>query len=133
MKVPPTILPKIENSSGRVGMADFGPFEGSPVPISGIAGDQQSALFGQACFQKGMSKNTYGTGSFVLTNTGDAHEISRHQMLTTVAWKIDGQVTYALEGSIFVTGAAVQWLRDGLGIIQAASEIGPLAESVQDT
>lgn len=132
MNVPAAVLPRIVDSSGKAGMAAFGPFAGRPVPISGIAGDQQSALFGQACFQKGMSKNTYGTGSFVLTNTGSGHEISRHQMLTTVAWKIKEQLTYALEGAIFVTGAAVQWLRDGLGIIQAASEIESLAKSVED-
>lgn len=133
MRVPSTILPKIVDSSGRVAMANFGPFANRPVPIAGIAGDQQSALFGQACFTQGMSKNTYGTGSFVLTNTGDSHDISRHQMLTTVAWKIEEQITYALEGAIFVTGAAVQWLRDGLGIIGSASEVGPLAGSVTRT
>lgn len=133
MKVPSAVLPEIVGSSGRVAMPGVGPFAGRPVPIAGIAGDQQSALFGQACFQEGMSKNTYGTGSFVLTSTGSSHDISRHQMLTTVAWKIEDRLTYALEGAIFVTGAAVQWLRDGLGIIQEAAEIGPLAESVPDT
>ena len=99
----------------------------------GVAGDQQAALFGQACFTPGMAKNTYGTGSFVLLNVGSTCPPPTEGMLTTVAWKLaDGTVAYALEGAIFVTGAAVQWMRDGLGLIQSASEIGPLAESVPD-
>ncbi len=102
-------------------------------PISGVAGDQQAALFGQACFTPGMAKNTYGTGSFVLLNVGSSCPPPTEGMLTTVAWKLaDGTVAYALEGAIFVTGAAVQWMRDGLGLIESASEIGPLAESVAD-
>ena len=103
------------------------------MPVSGIAGDQQAALFGQACFTPGMTKNTYGTGSFVLVNLGDSHPPPVDGLLTTVAWQLGEHVTYAMEGSIFVTGAAVQWLRDGLGIIDASSEAGPLAASVDDT
>jgi glycerol kinase len=106
---------------------------GLRVPIMGIAGDQQAALFGQACFEPGASKNTYGTGSFVLVNVGHAHPPPADGLLTTVAWALDSGVTYALEGSIFVTGAAVQWLRDGLGLVADASEVGPLAASVDDT
>ena len=106
---------------------------GLTVPVSGIAGDQQAALFGQACFTPGTSKNTYGTGSFVLVNLGPSHPAPVDGLLTTVAWMIESAPTYALEGSIFVTGAAIQWLRDGLGIVDDASEAGPLAESVADT
>jgi glycerol kinase len=133
--VPEAVLPEVRASMGRFGVTDpgLGLFGGAEIPISGVAGDQQSALFGQACFSEGTSKNTYGTGSFVLTNTGGVHSISSHGLLTTIAWGIDGRVDYALEGSIFVTGAAVQWLRDGLGIISAASETGPLAGSVETT
>ncbi len=105
---------------------------GLRVPVSGIAGDQQAALFGQACCEVGMTKNTYGTGSFVLVNLGDSHPAPVDGLLTSVAWQIGDTVTYAMEGSIFVTGAAVQWLRDGLGIIDAASEAGPLAATVPD-
>jgi glycerol kinase len=104
------------------------------IPVSGVAGDQQAALFGQACFTPGMAKNTYGTGSFVLLNVGPTCPEPAEGMLTTVAWTLaDGTVAYALEGAIFVTGAAVQWLRDGLGVISSASELGPLAASVADT
>ena len=101
--------------------------------MSGIAGDQQAALFGQACFEPGMTKNTYGTGSFVLMNLGPAHPPPVEGLLTTTAWTIGDETTYALEGAIFVTGAAIQWLRDGLGIIADAAETGPLAESVPDS
>jgi glycerol kinase len=100
--------------------------------VCGIAGDQQAALFGQACTQVGMAKNTYGTGSFVLLQTGTDRVASRSGMLTTVAWRREGRLSYALEGAIFVTGAALQWLRDGLGIIKTAAEAGPLAASVPD-
>jgi glycerol kinase len=106
---------------------------GLRAPISGIAGDQQAALFGQACITPGMSKNTYGTGSFVLTNLGTAAVDPGHGLLTTVAWRIEATDTFALEGSIFVTGAALQWLRDGLGVIDDAAEAGPLFESVPDS
>lgn len=132
LEVPAPLLPEIYPSSGRLGAALPALF-GKEIPISGVAGDQQSALFGQACFTPGMSKNTYGTGSFVLTNIGDSHKIGGHGLLTTVAWSLDDRVSYASEGSIFITGAAVQWLRDGLGIIEKSSDVGPLAESVQDT
>jgi glycerol kinase len=101
--------------------------------VSGIAGDQQAALFGQACFGTGMAKNTYGTGSFVLVNTGATRPPPVHGLLTTVAWTHGDEVTYALEGSIFVTGAAIQWLRDGLGVLETAADAGPLAASVPDT
>ena len=133
LHVPMAALPTVSPSSGRFGVtsARCGVPEG--IPISGMAGDQQAALFGQACFHPGMAKNTYGTGSFVLLNVGPECPPPSAGMLTTVAWTLaDGTVAYALEGSIFVTGAAVQWLRDGLGVISSASEIGPLAESVPD-
>jgi glycerol kinase len=132
--VPIDALPEIVPSSGRIGTT--APESGVPegIPISGIAGDQQAALFGQACVQPGMAKNTYGTGSFVLLNVGETCPPPTEGMLTTVAWKLaDGTTFYALEGSIFVTGAAVQWLRDGLQIIDDAAEAGPLAASVPDT
>jgi glycerol kinase len=103
------------------------------VPVAGIAGDQQSALFGQACFEPGDAKCTYGTGSFILMNTGSAPVASRAGLLTTVAWKIPGELAYALEGSAFIAGAAVQWLRDGLGFFASASEIEALATSVEDS
>ena len=103
------------------------------MPIGGIAGDQQAALFGQACYHAGMTKNTYGTGSFVLMNTGSQAVSSRSGMLTTIAWGMGGEITYALEGSIFITGAAIQWLRDGLRLIDNAAETGPLAEKAADT
>jgi glycerol kinase len=123
-----TPMPEIRPSSGRFGVTADG------VPVSGIAGDQQAALFGQACFSPGMTKNTYGTGSFVLMNVGPSLPAPVEGLLTTVGWELaSGDVAYALEGAIFVTGAAIQWLRDGLGLIGAAPEIGPLAESVDDT
>lgn len=134
LHVPLAALPTVLPSSGRFGVtsADAGVPPG--IPISGIAGDQQAALFGQACFSPGMAKNTYGTGSFVLLNVGETCPESHDGMLTTVAWTLaDGTVAYALEGAIFVTGAAVQWLRDGLSIIESATEIGPLAASVTDS
>jgi glycerol kinase len=130
--VPRTCLPDVLPSSGRFGTTDPGAAAGLRVPVSGIAGDQQSALFGQACFTPGMCKNTYGTGSFVLVNLGASHPEPVEGLLTTVAWQIGDAITYALEGAIFVTGAAIQWLRDGLGIIADAAETGPLAESVPD-
>jgi glycerol kinase len=131
--IPEEILPDILPSSGEFGRTDPETFLGINAPIGGIAGDQQAALFGQACFSPGMTKNTYGTGSFVLMNTGTAPVPSRAGLLTTVAWTIDGQTEYALEGSVFITGAAIQWLRDGLGIISQASETEPLATTVPDT
>jgi glycerol kinase len=131
--VPRACLPTLRPSSGRFGVTDPARAAGLSVPVSGMAGDQQAALFGQACLVPGMTKNTYGTGSFVLVNLGDSHPPPVDGLLTTVAWQLADAVTYAMEGSIFVTGAAVQWLRDGLGIIDASSEAGPLAASVDDT
>ena len=126
-----SLLPEPRPSSGRFGVTDPDAFLGASVPISGIAGDQHAALVGQACFEPGDAKNTYGTGSFVLLNTGEESPRAPG-LLTTIAYSDDEGVRYALEGSIFVTGAAIQWLRDGLGIIAAAAEAGPLAESVPD-
>jgi glycerol kinase len=131
--VPRTALPEVLPSSGRFGITEPTCAAGLAVPVSGIAGDQQAALFGQACFDRGMAKNTYGTGSFVLVNLGAECPAPAEGLLTTVAWSMGGTTTYAMEGSIFVTGAAVQWLRDGLGIIEQAADCGPLAESVPDT
>lgn len=134
LHVPVDALPRIVPSSGRVGVTS--PRCGVPagIPVSGIAGDQQAALFGQTCFTPGMAKNTYGTGSFVLLNAGPECPEPTEGLLTTVAWELaEGTVAYALEGAIFVTGAAVQWLRDGLGIIERADEIGPLASTVDDS
>jgi glycerol kinase len=133
LHVPIGALPTITASSGRVGVTAS--HDGLPagIPISGIAGDQQAALFGQACVHPGMAKNTYGTGSFVLANVGETCPPPTEGILTTIAWTLaDGTTHYALEGSIFATGAAVQWLRDGIGILDAASDAGPLAESVPD-
>lgn len=130
--IPPELLPKINPSSGRFGETTGDLLNGRSVAISGVAGDQQAALFGQACFDPGMVKNTYGTGSFVLLNTGAEVQRSTHGILTTAAWDLGERFSYALEGSIFATGAAIQWLRDGLGIIEEASDTGPLAESVPD-
>jgi glycerol kinase len=129
--VPMSCLPEVRPSSGRFGVTADG------IPVSGIAGDQQAALFGQACFAPGMTKNTYGTGSFVLMNIGPECPPPVEGLLTTVAWTLgpndDAAPTYALEGAIFVTGAAIQWLRDGLGIIGAAAEVGPLAASIDSS
>ncbi|HYP24428.1 MAG TPA: FGGY-family carbohydrate kinase, partial [Actinomycetota bacterium] len=129
LDIPRQVLPQVVDSSGFVAEASL---QGTLVPITGVAGDQQAALFGQACFEPGMAKNTYGTGSFVLMNTGE-RVASEHGLLASAAWDLGEGPRYVLEGSIFVTGAALQWLRDGLGIIGAASEAGPLAESVPDT
>jgi glycerol kinase len=131
--VPRASLAEVRPSSGRFGTTAPACAAGLRAPVSGIAGDQQAALFGQACFGTGTSKNTYGTGSFVLVNLGASHPDPVDGLLTTVAWAIGGDVTYALEGSIFVTGAALQWLRDGLGVIDDASDAGPLAATVPDT
>lgn len=122
--VPASMLPQVRDSSG-----DFGSFEfqAQAVPIAGVAGDQQAALFGQTCFEKGMAKNTYGTGCFLLMNTADQRIDSESGLLSTIAWSIDGKITYALEGSVFIAGAAVQWLRDELEFIQSASDSEELA------
>ncbi len=132
LDIPRSVLPQIVSSSGVAGHTGC---EGLPkgIPIAGIAGDQQAALFGQACHQPGMAKNTYGTGCFMLMNTGNKPVISQNRLLSTIAWKMNGRTDYALEGSVFVAGAAVQWLRDGLGIIAHSSDTESLAESVPDT
>ena len=129
--VPAAILPEVKPSAGLFGETAAGVLPAG-IPVTGIAGDQQSALFGQCCFEPGMAKNTYGTGCFLLLNTGDTPVVSEHGLLTTVAWQLDGAATYALEGSVFIAGAVVQWLRDGLGIIKDAAETEALAESVAD-
>ncbi|HUR33506.1 MAG TPA: glycerol kinase GlpK [Vicinamibacterales bacterium] len=130
--VPPSLLPAVRASSGVCGDTSTTLGIGQ-VPIAGIAGDQQSALFGQMCRTPGMSKNTYGTGCFLLQNIGTTPTASRNQLVTTVAWQIDGRTEYALEGSVFIGGAVVQWIRDGLGLIRTAADIEPLALSVPDT
>lgn len=122
LDVPRNMLPEAKPSSQVYGYADETIFDGSKIPIAGVAGDQQSALFGQACFTPGMAKNTYGTGCFMLMNTGNKAVQSSHGLLTTIAWGIDGKVEYALEGSVFIAGAAIQWLRDGLGILENSVE-----------
>ncbi len=131
--VPRACLPTVLPSSGRFATTDPACAAGLSVPVSGIAGDQQAALFGQACFEPGMAKNTYGTGSFVVVNLGPSHPPPTEGLLTSVAWQLGDEVAYMMEGAIFVTGAAVQWLRDGLGIVADSAETGPLAESVPDT
>ncbi|NNE97276.1 MAG: glycerol kinase GlpK, partial [Acidimicrobiales bacterium] len=131
--VPISALPEVRPTSGRFGVTADTTALGAGIPISGVAGDQQSALFGQACFEPGMTKNTYGTGSFVLMNVGTAMPDPVEGLLSTVAWQLTegGAATYAYEGAVFVTGSAIQWLRDGLGIIKEAAEVGPLAASVE--
>jgi glycerol kinase len=132
LNIPAAMMPEVLPSSRIYGETAEGLFENARITIAGIAGDQQAALFGQACHEKGMAKNTYGTGSFVLVNTGDGPVFSRAGLVTTLAWGLGERVTYALEGSIFITGAAVQWLRDGLGLIKTAAESEALAASVPD-
>ena len=127
--VPLSMMPQVKSSSEVYGRTSL---LGEDVPVSGIAGDQQAALFGQMCTEQGAVKNTYGTGCFLLMNTGEKPIVSKNNLLTTIAWKLDGKVTYALEGSIFVAGSVVQWLRDGLGIIRSSSEVEALAASVSD-
>ena len=131
--VPMSTLPRVCDNAELLGTTHGIDFLPDGIPVSGMAGDQQSALFGQACFAPGTAKCTYGTGAFVLMNTGDQMVSSEHGLLTTVAWRLNGKTTFALEGSAFIAGAAVQWLRDGLGIIQSASEIEALAGSVPDS
>ena len=132
LNIPQAMLPRVCPSSQVCGYASGGPFHGQSIPIAAIVGDQQAALFGQACFEPGMAKNTYGTGSFVLMNTGAEPVTSGAGLLATVGWQLDDDVTYALEGSIFSTGATVQWLRDELGIIGSSDEVEALAASVPD-
>ncbi|MBC7543305.1 MAG: glycerol kinase GlpK [Candidatus Sericytochromatia bacterium] len=131
--VPLAMLPTIVPSSGVVGMTAPDLFGGRPIPITGIAGDQQAALFGQGCFQPGQAKNTYGTGCFLLANIGDKPVLTDGGLLTTVAWQIGKTVTYALEGSVFIGGAVIQWLRDEMGLIQQASDSELVAAGVADT
>lgn len=131
--VPKSMLPEVRQSSEVYGTTVDYHFFGHEVPIAGIAGDQQAALFGQACFEKGMAKNTYGTGCFMLMNTGEQGMQSKHGLLTTLAWGVDGKVEYALEGSIFVAGSAIQWLRDGLELIENLSDTESLAHAVSST
>jgi glycerol kinase len=126
------MLPKPSQSSEVYGETETSLFGGA-IPIAGDAGDQQAATFGQACFEVGMAKNTYGTGSFLLLNTGEKAEVSKSGLLTTIGWGLGGKVTYCLEGSIFITGAAVQWLRDSLKIISSASETEALVKDTKDT
>lgn len=133
LEVPAAILPEVTSSSGVVGHTTPEVFFNISVPIAGIAGDQQSALFGQACFRPGMAKNTYGTGCFMLMNTGSTPVTSKNGLLTTIAWGIDGKVEYALEGSVFIAGAAIQWLRDGLKLIDSATDSEFFAMKVPDT
>jgi glycerol kinase len=132
MAIPRQMLPRVVSSAGVAGVAIPELF-GAEIPVSGIAGDQQAALFGQACFRPGEAKNTYGTGSFLLMNTGSEMKRSAHRLLSTVAWRVGDEVDYALEGSVFVSGAAVEWLRDGLGIISSVQDVEQLAGSVPDT
>ncbi|HEX6123464.1 MAG TPA: glycerol kinase GlpK, partial [Ktedonobacterales bacterium] len=132
LAIPRAMLPAPRPSSEVYAEAEPALF-GTAVPIAGDAGDQQAATFGQACFQPGMAKNTYGTGSFLLLNTGEQARLSTNGMLTTIGWGLGGRVTYCLEGSIFITGAAVQWLRDALGLIAHASETEALAAAIPDT
>ncbi|MBW4520554.1 MAG: glycerol kinase GlpK [Scytolyngbya sp. HA4215-MV1] len=131
LEIPAAILPEVRSSSEVFGVTGEG-ILGAQVPIAGIAGDQQAATFGQACLQPGMAKNTYGTGCFAVLNTGNAPISSHHKLLTTIAWRISQPTIYALEGSVFVAGAVVQWLRDGLGILKHSADVEPLARSVPD-
>lgn len=126
LNIPMSMLPEVRDCATHFGSTDL---FGAPVPILGVAGDQQAATIGQACFEPGMMKSTYGTGCFALLNTGDTPVASQNRLLTTIAYQLDGKVTYALEGSIFIAGAAVQWLRDGLGIIDSAAETTALAQA----
>jgi glycerol kinase len=132
LRIPRAILPEVRESSGVFGESDP-EWLGAAVPVAGVAGDQQAALFGQGCTQPGLAKNTYGTGSFLLMNTGADAPTSKTGLVTTIAWGLGGKVVYALEGSIFVTGAAVQWLRDGLGLVGDAAETEEAARRVADT
>ncbi|WP_296277887.1 glycerol kinase GlpK [uncultured Acinetobacter sp.] len=130
--IPPSVLPKIISSDTYIANTASG-LLGADIPICGVVGDQQSALFGQSCFEAGTAKNTYGTGCFMLFNTGNQIQFSKNQLLTTLAWNCQNQTNYALEGSVFMAGAIVQWLRDGLGIIKNSAEVESLACQVNDT
>ena len=132
LNIPRCMLPEVKPSSCVYGEADPS-FLGGPIPIAGAAGDQQSALFGQTCFRPGEAKNTYGTGCFLLMNTGEQPVFSKNGLVTTIAWGLDGKVNYALEGSIFVAGAAIQWLRDEMRLIDSAADSEYMAKKVKDT
>lgn len=132
LDIPMDMLPEVKDSSYNFGNTANYVFFNEEIPICGISGDQQASLFGQACYEKGMAKNTYGTGCFMLMNTGDSATKSNHGLVTTIAWGLDGKVTYALEGSVFVAGSAIQWLRDGLELFPKASDSEALATSVID-
>ena len=132
LRIPRAMLPEVRDSSGIFGVAES-EWLGAEIPIAGIAGDQQAALFGQGCTAPGLAKNTYGTGCFLLMNTGGDASASSTGLITTIAWSIGGRVEYALEGSVFVAGAAVQWLRDGIGLIREACDSEAAAQSVEDT
>ena len=129
--IPESMLPQVKSSSEIYGETDRDLLS-VPVPIAGLAGDQQAATFGQMCLDKGSVKCTYGTGCFILCNTGEEPVLSRSNLVTTIAWQLNGRTTYALEGSIFIGGAVIQWLRDGLGLIKKSSDVERLAESVED-
>lgn len=129
LNIPKSILPAVKPSSGHFGVYTL---NGIDIPVTGIAGDQQAALFGQGCLKKGMAKNTYGTGCFMLMNTGRKPQVSKNGLLSTIAWGLNGKVFYALEGSVFIAGAAVQWLRDELGIIKTSAESGDVAKSFDE-
>ncbi len=133
LDIPVSLLPEVLPSSGKFGVTHPDVFFDLEIPIAGVAGDQQSALFGQTCFEPGMAKNTYGTGCFMLMNTGTERVVSKHGLLTTIAWSVDGKVEYALEGSVFIAGAAIQWLRDGLKLIDTAPDSEYYAMKVEDT
>jgi glycerol kinase len=132
LRIPRAMLPEVRDSSGIFGVADS-EWLGGEIPIAGIAGDQQAALFGQGCTSPGRAKNTYGTGCFLLMNTGEDAPLSKTGLITTIGWTIGAKTAYALEGSIFIAGAAVQWLRDGLGLVEHASDTEAAARSVEDT
>jgi glycerol kinase len=132
LDIPRAMLPQVRESSGIFGESDPSVL-GTAVPIAGCAGDQQAATFGQGCFEEGSAKNTYGTGCFLLLNTGERPIASENNLLTTIGWRIGGRTTYCLEGSVFVAGAVVQWLRDGLGVIGSSAEVETLASSVDDS
>jgi glycerol kinase len=131
--IPEAILPQVKSSSEIYGNTFIDLFGGVEIPIAGIAGDQQAALFGQTCFEKGTAKNTYGTGCFMLMNTGEKPVLSESGLLTTIAWGIDGKINYALEGSVFIAGAAIKWLRDGLKLIKNAGETLDIAQNLDST
>ena len=131
LNIPRAVLPKVVDSSGVIGMLDPS-ILGCEIPVAAIAGDQHSALFGQGCFEAGMMKNTYGTGCFLLMNTGDQIPRSKNGLVTTIAWRLNGKCTYALEGSVFIGGAVIQWLRDEMKLITRASETETIARSLKD-